>query len=684
MTKPGPSDLRIPSALCMLILLAGGGLTLAPGRAHAAYEDRTMDPSTIGTDADEDKALADWIDPSGPPRTLSLEARAQAESISGSGTIRSHWLLARGTLGTANYGFFTLDAAYQPRSYGSAYDEFNGLASGDAVQRGSFTLFQRALPMAGGWTASNGLGLVQTGNVDLVSQQYRFGVPSRVVLGAATQWNNEGSGLVVQASTGEPVALDPAGQGGYAGLGGRATVAAARIRKGGISYAAQVADYRSPGASSVPSYDPVFGFATFVAPSSVGLMQTLRFDRGLDFVQLNLLNTHEDEQGSSDGTKTGAWADAGLIDGPTEHRGGLQLAARSAALAGHVRGVGHEGRLLPLALEHAASDGRCAVRPPARVRHRCGTRVRLGHLVAGLGQPALPARPLERDRHTGATDARLRRPLGLRASATTRGWSGRRPGACFIELESAADRGDELQFGVDANWSLGERPHEQHPRGDHGARRGARQRRLRHRDQGLQRTDQLQPQRPSDTPRAGESSASTGMSASLQHRLTPRWSVLAAYNDSRAAALVPLPGPSAGPPPIDPAHRAPAPHPLRLDQPALRHAGRLAPRCRWAARRAAAAAASKARCSSISTATASPTPGETRLSNVDLVLDGRYSVRSDAQGRFEFPFVAAGRHMLSVIPDNVPLPWGFAGSSTREVNVTHRETTVMNFGALRN
>ena len=386
----------------MLILLAGGGLTLAPGRAHAAYEDRTMDPSTIGTDADEDKALADWIDPSGPPRTLSLEARAQAESISGSGTIRSHWLLARGTLGTANYGFFTLDAAYQPRSYGSAYDEFNGLASGDAVQRGSFTLFQRALPMAGGWTASNGLGLVQTGNVDLVSQQYRFGVPSRVVLGAATQWNNEGSGLVVQASTGEPVALDPAGQGGYAGLGGRATVAAARIRKGGISYAAQVADYRSPGASFVPSYDPVFGFATFVAPSSVGLMQTLRFDRGLDFVQLNLLNTHEDEQGSSDGTKTGAWADAGLIDGPTEHRVGLNWLPDPQPWLGMSVASGMKGGYYRWRWSTRQVDGRCAVRPPARVRHRCGTRVRLGHLVAGLGQPALPARPLERDRHTGA------------------------------------------------------------------------------------------------------------------------------------------------------------------------------------------------------------------------------------------------------------------------------------------
>ena len=414
----------------MLILLAGGGLTLAPGRAHAAYEDRTMDPSTIGTDADEDKALADWIDPSGPPRTLSLEARAQAESISGSGTIRSHWLLARGTLGTANYGFFTLDAAYQPRSYGSAYDEFNGLASGDAVQRGSFTLFQRALPMAGGWTASNGLGLVQTGNVDLVSQQYRFGVPSRVVLGAATQWNNEGSGLVVQASTGEPVALDPAGQGGYAGLGGRATVAAARIRKGGISYAAQVADYRSPGASFVPSYDPVFGFATFVAPSSVGLMQTLRFDRGLDFVQLNLLNTHEAALGGSGGTKTGAWSDAGLIDGPTEHRAGLNWLPDPQPWLGMSVASGMKGGYYRWRWSTRQVDGRCAVRPPARVRHRRGTsRPSSDTLSQGWGSLRYQ---LDRSNAIGTqvrTDARLRRPLGLRSSATTRGWSGRRPGA---------------------------------------------------------------------------------------------------------------------------------------------------------------------------------------------------------------------------------------------------------------
>ena len=152
------------------------------------------------------------------------------------------------------------------------------------------------------------------------------------------------------------------------------------------------------------------------------------------------------------------------------------------------------------------------------------------------------------------------------------------------------------------------------------------------------------------------------MSASLQHRLTPRWSVLAAYNDSRAAALVPLPGadrrairPSTRSSSAGPASASAGSACATTCRPAR-------PRCRWGARPGAGGGRIEGTLFLDLNGNGQPDAGETRLPNVDLVLDGRFSVRSDAQGRFEFPFVASGRHMLSVIPDNVPLPWGFAGS----------------------
>ena len=209
----------------------------------------------------------------------------------------------------------------------------------------------------------------------------------------------------------------------------------------------------------------------------------------------------------------------------------------------------------------------------------------------------------------------------------------------FIELESAEDRADELQFGVDANWSL------ENVRMSsilavitaQGVTPGSDVSFTATKDFSGRTSFSLTARRYAAP---GESSASTGMSASLQHRLTPRWSILAAYNDSRAAALVPLPGPTAGPPPIDPLiERRPR---IRFGWISLRYdmqAG--SPSVPLGGEAGSGGGRIEGTLFLDLNGNGQPDAGETRLSNVDLVLDGRYSVRSDAQGRFEFPFVAS-------------------------------------------
>jgi hypothetical protein len=66
--------------------------------------------------------------------------------------------------------------------------------------------------------------------------------------------------------------------------------------------------------------------------------------------------------------------------------------------------------------------------------------------------------------------------------------------------------------------------------------------------------------------------------------------------------------------------------------------------------------------------------GEVGAANVTVVLDGRFSVRTNAQGAFEFPFVAAGEHSLSVVADNLPLPW-FAPEAPVKLTVNTRSVT---------
>jgi hypothetical protein len=65
------------------------------------------------------------------------------------------------------------------------------------------------------------------------------------------------------------------------------------------------------------------------------------------------------------------------------------------------------------------------------------------------------------------------------------------------------------------------------------------------------------------------------------------------------------------------------------------------------------------------------------------VLDGRFATRTGTDGRFEFPLVAAGPHFITVIPDNLALPWVIADDGRREVVVRTRETTTLEIAAQR-
>jgi hypothetical protein len=69
--------------------------------------------------------------------------------------------------------------------------------------------------------------------------------------------------------------------------------------------------------------------------------------------------------------------------------------------------------------------------------------------------------------------------------------------------------------------------------------------------------------------------------------------------------------------------------------------------------------------------------------NVTVLLDGRYAVETDAQGRFEFAYLTAGAHVLSVISDNLPLPWSLVKDGRTEVKIFTRDTTTVDIPALR-
>lgn len=70
---------------------------------------------------------------------------------------------------------------------------------------------------------------------------------------------------------------------------------------------------------------------------------------------------------------------------------------------------------------------------------------------------------------------------------------------------------------------------------------------------------------------------------------------------------------------------------------------------------------------------------EAGVPNVTVVLDRRFVARTDAQGRYEFPWVVAGEHAIQIQPDNIPLPWNPVVRDPVPASVLVRSTTHTDF-----
>jgi hypothetical protein len=75
--------------------------------------------------------------------------------------------------------------------------------------------------------------------------------------------------------------------------------------------------------------------------------------------------------------------------------------------------------------------------------------------------------------------------------------------------------------------------------------------------------------------------------------------------------------------------------------------------------------------------------GDVGAADVTVLLDGRFAVTTDASGHFEFPLVASGPHEISVMPDNLPLPWAIAENGRRKVILHAREEVDVAIAATR-
>ena len=289
---------------CMLLLCAfvsaGAYAQGTTPSGDGDYEDRLIDGGNLAPDFADD--IGGGGDPEGWPRAFRMQL-ATSRLTRNDRQINESGIRLGGMLDTPNYGAFTLDANL--RSSNSDLIGSGGLVS----------LWQRGLPMNGGWFANNALGVFNSPSIDLARQQYRFFIPTIPTVGAATEWRQAG-GLQFQTSVGQPGLFTGLYTPTFEGLGGRAVT-------GGMQW-----NLSREWAAAVQAVDVDRARFT-LSPTALGATVSARAWYGASAwttpgarAQLNVVGSELD--GGSE--RTGAWLDGGIRDNLLWHTfGGFRL-----------------------------------------------------------------------------------------------------------------------------------------------------------------------------------------------------------------------------------------------------------------------------------------------------------------------------------------------------------------------
>jgi hypothetical protein len=606
-------------------------------------------------------------DTQGLARSLQIDAvtsRLSSHEGGSSSTFTESGIVAKSQWETAAYGAWSLDAS--ARIGGSDQGE------SEQGQGGVVTLRQRGMPFDGGWQADNAIGDLNAPDIGLARFQSRFYLPTGPMQGLTTEWRGP-SGLQVVAGGGVP--------GLYDGI----EVANFRTLSGSTATAGAQWSPASPwtiGGQLIEAHDvnlaigPVIDGSTLMS-STTGLLTAMWQDGG-ERLQMNLL----DGEVSGKSNAVGGWVDGSIAQGRILQNAGLfridpnmtwgnQLIANDAQ-GGYYR-LNYQSR------QWLADIGVDEVRS-----------------VSGLGTNTTYL--------TGDTRYQLLRDWGVGAVANVShsdggtGWSLQgyvdhvntwgtgRAQADYADTPAGRD----ATLTLDQTWSA--------PTGIRLSTSASVERINGALINGLQQDStvlgiaaygggQLTTRLSIDgnvrwaAPVQGSAAPGVSANVSLTYQLSQHWAILATYYDSQVGSWTPLMVVSPLTPPVATPIAAVQERGIFLRIRYQRASGsHFAPL-------GGAPGAGSGEIAGILYLDANyngrPDAGESGAPNVTVVLDGRFSVQTDANGRFSFPVVATGHHVVTVISDNLPLPWALLNGGRTEVDVTTRGRTDISIGAQR-
>lgn len=628
-------------SVAMGIASAGAQIRLVsakPREGERAGEPAYVDRVIEGIEPQEPEKAGEEVpyDREGWPRFLRFETRLGTQPFENRD--RSIGFTATGAVMTPNHGILSVDASV-------AYDD----------GRGAVTVRQRELPVEGGWMVNNELGVTLSLAPALMRQPSRIFVPSQYSRGATTEWVNPGLQTQLMAGGGKPGWLQGYPVAGFVSLPGTISSVAAQRSFG--SWGAAIRHERGNGLSLFENptrpADYLDSRSTHVA---------VRAETQDHRVQANAVSTHSTETAD---TRRGYWVDGEFRHGKALYGWGFfrldpKLSWSGQGMSGDTEGVFARGSWGTRqwsadanvdALRSISRPDESGVYASGNGRWRFSRSLTLG----GGGS----YRDYDGKAWTAFADTRLQSEWGfsgLRAdSSTSRGLRTRR---MVLDHAWILPQGWTLNAGIVAGRETGERAAGNlwggavsfaAPVGNDVTLLGN-----------------------ANTERREDGTRNSSANASLVWRLNPYWSLEGnfLYSQGRARLTAPL----------DPL----APPPDRFLQPTDTRSYYLVLRYEDSAgsRSMALGGHPGSGGGSIegvvfldANRTGTQEAGETGAAGVTVYLDGRYAVRTDSRGRFEFPFVGPGTRVIRVLNETLPLPWEAGEQQETRVEVVVREAT---------
>jgi hypothetical protein len=628
------------------------------------YQDRYIDGGSLAPDVS--KGDEQTNDTQGLARSLQIDGVVSALRSRDGGSaenVEENGFIAKSQWETASYGAWSLDASARAGPSEGPSEQGQG---------GTLTLRQRGMPFDGGWQADNALGDLNTPDINLARLQPRFYLPTSPMQGLTTEWRGP-DGLQVVAGGGVPGIFDGIEVPDFRTLGGSTATAGAQWSP---------PSNWTVGGQFIEAHDvnlaagSVIDDAALIS-STTGLVTAAWQDHNAHF-DANLLDGYVNGKPNA----VGGWVDGSITEGRFLQDAGLfridpNMTWGNQLIADNIEGgyyrIDYQGR-----------------------RWMADVGVDEVHSVSGIGT----------DTTFVTSDARyqLSRDWGVGAVANV----SRADGGTAWSLEGYVEHPDswgtsrtQVEFadtpmGQDATLMLNQAwPTPVGIRFNTSASverisgaivNGVEQDSMLlgiAANGGGQFTAKLGVEGNVNWATAVQGRAAPGVSAnvSLTYQISQTWEVLATYYDSQTGSWTPLTVVSPLTPPVATAVPAMQERGVFLTLRYKRAAG-----LHFAPMGGGPGAGSGEISGLVYLDTNNNghfEAGEAGAPNVTVVLDGRFSVQTDASGRFDFPVVVTGHHVIKVISDNLPLPWTLVSEGRTEVEVTTRNRSDISIGAQR-